>query len=104
VPDKKRLRFCGYGGPLIRDPATGAWNFGKVRRRAYAPVALYDPDTRQVVIVKHDVTAQKWTDPKPKDDIPAGGPMIIYYDAARNVTVYYNSRNIWVYRCRRAKK
>ena len=157
MPDQKTMWFCGYGGPLVRDAKTGAWKFGKVRRSVYAPIACYDSDTKQVVIVRHeitivgspdgtkwkvhkalpkkgrdstaglvydpvakrsvlytrsttphlwlfDTTTSKWTDPKPKGDIPAGGRMIVYYDAARNVTVYYNSRSIWVYRCKRAKK
>jgi len=157
MPDKNTLWFCGYSGPLVRDAATGKWNIGKVRRRVYAPVAVYDSNTRQMVIVINDrtivgspdgtkwkvltgqpakgrdssaglvydpvakravlytnsttphlwlfdVASGKWIDPKPKGDIPAGGRMIVYYDEARNVTVYYNSRSIWVYRCKRAKK
>ena len=157
MPDRKTMWFCGYGGPLIRDPATGVWNKGKVRRSVYASVAVYDPDTRQVVMVINDrtivgspdgtkwkvltgqrakgrdssaglvydpvakravlytnsttphlwlfdVAAGKWIDPKPKGDIPARGQMIVYYDEARNVTVYYNSRSIWVYLCKRVKK
>jgi len=52
----------------------------------------------------YDVTANTWTDPKPKGDVPPGGRLAGYYDPARNVFVNYDSRSVYVYRCQRRKR
>lgn len=52
----------------------------------------------------YDHRANQWTDPAPQGDVPKMGTVAGYYDAARNVTVIYNTRETWVYRCRRVAK
>ena len=75
----------------------------------------YDPVARLFVLytrVKpgglwlYDLEANRWIDPKPKGDVPppGRGHMTGYYDPARNVTVYYNGREVWLYRCKREGK
>ena len=52
----------------------------------------------------YNLVEDKWTDPKPAGDVPekvSGERMIVYHDAARNVLVYYDAGNIWVYRLKR---
>lgn len=50
-----------------------------------------------------DPSGNRWTEPAPTGEMPAGGGMG-YYDPARNVTVIYGNRETWVYRCQRAAK
>jgi hypothetical protein len=73
----------------------------------------YDPVAKRVIMFSvaatphlwlYDAARNVWSDPKPGGDIPSGisgERMIVYYDAARNVLVCYDSQQIWVYRCRR---
>jgi len=73
----------------------------------------YDPVAKRIVMFSaaaspnlwlYDVASSEWTDPKPRGDVPtevSGDRMIVYYDVARNVHVYYDARETWVYRCRR---
>ncbi len=73
----------------------------------------YDPVTKQTIMFTvatkpnlwlYDAAQNKWTDPKPKGDMPtkvSGERMMVYFDAARNVLVYYDSLVVWVYRCER---
>jgi hypothetical protein len=70
----------------------------------------YDPVARCFVLFTRAVTpnlwlydpkTNRWTDPRPKGDVPPSkGRLVGYYDPARNVTVHYDGRSVWVYRCR----
>jgi hypothetical protein len=72
----------------------------------------HDPVARRFVLYTqvapgglwlYDLAANQWTDARPKGDPPPRkrGHMTGYYDPARNVTVYYDGREVWVYRCKR---
>ncbi|MCK6470493.1 MAG: hypothetical protein L6R28_01995 [Planctomycetes bacterium] len=73
---------------------------------------FYDPLAKKVVLYSlsakpnlwlYDTARNEWTDPKPAGEAPAAnGERIVYHDPARNVLVYYNSKDVWVYRCTRA--
>ena len=70
----------------------------------------YDPLSRKFILFTSatkpnlwlfDTAAREWKDPKPAGDVPtsvAGHRMLIYFDEARNVLVYYDSSSVWVYR------
>lgn len=50
----------------------------------------------------YDMKANKWTQPKPKGEVPKMGKVAGYYDPERNVTVIYSTKETWVYRCKKA--
>jgi hypothetical protein len=52
----------------------------------------------------YDVKENKWTDPAPRGECSKALLVAGYYDPERNVTVIYNARETWVYRCKRAAK
>jgi len=96
----------GWQTLVEKSPATG--NDGNC-------TLFYDPVAKKVVMFSaaaqpnlwlYDVAENVWTDPRPQGYPPcdvSAERMIVYYDLARNVLVYYDSREIWVYRCRRRK-
>jgi hypothetical protein len=70
----------------------------------------YDPVAKRFVLISNHVQPRlwlyslprnEWTDPRPKGDAPPKGRLAGYYDPARNVTVHYNGKAVWVYRCMR---
>jgi hypothetical protein len=70
----------------------------------------YDTVARRFVLITnaaeprlwlYDPAKNEWTDPKPQGDIPPKGRLAGYYDPERNVTVNYDGKDIWVYRCKR---
>jgi len=49
----------------------------------------------------YDAARNQWTDPKPQGDIPPKSRLAGYYDPERNVTVNYDGKEVWVYRCKK---
>lgn len=52
----------------------------------------------------YDLPENKWVEPNPQGDFPKIGNIAGYYDPERNVTVIYNSKETWVYRCKKLVK
>ena len=62
----------------------------------------YSQDTSNYIVSYLDLAKNEWTNPEPQGDVPKGGNLS-YYDPARNVTVLYGNRYMWVYRCKSAE-
>ncbi|MGQ9663387.1 MAG: hypothetical protein ACUVWX_13765, partial [Kiritimatiellia bacterium] len=98
----------------------GTWNLVQTNGLDGGCVPLstfcYDTVARRFVLYTHmklpgrpegprlrlyDQRSNQWYDPAPPGDVPQITNVAGYYDPARNVTVIYNSRETWVYRCKR---
>lgn len=116
-PDTKKVVITGHKKTTLYDPRTFerkvVHETGPVTNDASGHM-VYDTAAKKVVLYStkakppfwlYDVEKNEWTDPKPKSGLPSPGRQkVIYYDEARNVTVFYNSSEVWVYRCKKAGK
>lgn len=81
-----------------------------------ASALFYDPLSKKILMHTlrkadeptlwvYDSAKNEWTDPKPQGDLPVQIPeRLLYFDEARNVLVYYNCRDVYVYRFKKAAK
>lgn len=121
-PESKAVVAVGGGATYSFSFATNAWS--KVHDDSPGAVVphsvfCYDTAAKRFILYTHvpakgetarwpqlwvyDPRGNRWTEPAPKGEMPAGGGAG-YYDPQRNVTVIYGNRASWVYRCQRVTK
>ncbi|MCW8131323.1 MAG: hypothetical protein KIS92_13320 [Planctomycetota bacterium] len=92
-------------GPVAGNDAASALFFDPVSKHVLMhTLPAKDGDTQPPLWI-YDPAKNAWFDPKPQGDVPpVVGERLLYIDEARNVLVYYNSRDVYVYRYKRAAK
>jgi len=116
VYDRREEKIVITGGrkTWLCDPVTGERelvNSESPDTNDASGLMVYDTAAGKVVLYTtrqkphlwtYDTVSNTWTDPKPLGERPGPGRQrVVYYDEARNVTVYYDSVSIHVYRAKR---
>jgi hypothetical protein len=119
-PESKKLVASNNQDTWVYDCATNAWT--QVQKEALDgtwagnSTFCYDSVAKKFVcftsvkrkgmpddkarLSLYDLKENQWSTPEVKGEFPKASIGAGYYDPARNVTVFYFSRETWVYRCK----
>lgn len=92
-------------GPVAGNDAASALFFDPVSKHVLMHTLPSKEGEHPYALWVYDPAKNEWFDPKPQGDVPPiVGERLLYLDEARNVLVYYDSRNVYVYRYKLATK